>query len=56
MLLLTNNLTGFLVIKLSVPVKESEEWKGEQENKANPSKHVGGEASEVQALETGKEM
>ena len=55
MLLLTNNLTGFLVIELFVPVKESEEWKGEQENEANPSKHVCCKPSEVQTLETGKE-
>lgn len=29
LLILTNNLTGFLVIKLFVPEKESKEWEGE---------------------------
>lgn len=55
MLTLTDNLTGFLVIKLFVPVKESEEWKGEQENEANTNEHVRCESCEVQALEIGKE-
>lgn len=54
MFILTNNLTGFLVIKLFVPEKESEEWKGEQENEANPNKHVCSKSCEVQALEIGK--
>jgi hypothetical protein len=53
-LILTNNLNGFLVIKLFVPVKESEERKGDQENEANPNEHVCCESSEVQALETEK--
>lgn len=49
-LILTNKLTRLLIIKLFVPVKESEEWKGDQENKANPNKHVCCEFGEVQAL------
>lgn len=54
MLVLTNDLTGLLVMKLLVPVKEPKERKGEQENEANPHEHVCREAGEVQALGTGK--
>lgn len=50
---LTDDLTGLLVVELSVPVKEPEQREGEQEHKANPHEHVRRESREVQALGTG---
>lgn len=47
----TDDLTRLLVIKLFVPIQESEEGKGNQENKANSQEHVCCETSEVQTLE-----